>query len=516
MVNKSFSFPIKRLSFWIFPIILLAIAWFYNFDHILFLKPQSLHFWRQTDCLSFANNFMWENRGLFKPSLNYVGMRGDGEVASDFPLIYYLVGKLWQLFGQHEWIYRLIVFVLFASGLSVFYQALRDFLKDNVWAAMICLFLYTSPVIAYYSFNFLVNLPALSFELVGLSCFYYFYKTGRNKYLWISCIAYMTGGLIKIPALTTFVIICFIYLSETLGIIKFKKGGKVFFSNLFQLLPLLMVIIAEVSWLLYLNKYNKGNGGLFLTGIYPIWGLSKPEIKNIVDVFFDFWFQQHFSRALHYFSLGLLIWVIFNLKKVSPVIRTFFILGFVGVSAYIILWFQALLHHDYYVINTYIYFLIVWAIAIKITIDRFPRVIKSIWVRIVFVVFLFYNLIYCEKEIDSRYNGWRNDSYKKYYAGLTELQPTLREAGITRMDTVIVLGDETINGSLYLLDQKGWTNYGGYMNNMDSIKIDRAIQSGAKYMILLDSTWQEKDFVKPFTKHHFVTKGIYKVFTLKE
>jgi len=197
------------------------------------------------------------------------------------------------------------------------------------------------------------------------------------------------------------------------------------------------------------------------------------------------------------------------------VLRTFIILGFIGVSLYIILWFQALLHHDYYVTNTYIYFLIVWAVAIKIFIDRFPKVTNSIWAKLLFAAFLIYNIIYCEKEIDSRYNGWRNDSYKQYFQGLSDLKPKLREIGISRLDTVIVMGDETINGSLYMLDQKGWSNYGGHMNNLDSAKIEKAISSGAKYMITLDSTWEQKDFVKPFIHHQILTQDNYKVFLLR-
>jgi len=32
---------------------------------------------------------------------------------------------------------------------------------------------------------------------------------------------------------------------------------------------------------------------------------------------------------------------------------------------------------------------------------------------------------------------------------------------------------------------------------------------------LLDSTWQEKDFVKPFIHHQILQKDAYKVFKLK-
>jgi hypothetical protein len=456
-----------------------------------------------------------ENRGILHPSVNYIGVRGDGEVASDFPLIYYTIGKIWKSFGQNEWIYRFLVFSLFIFGISFFFSVSRIFLKDNVWAGFISLLLFTSPVIAYYSCNFLMNLPAFSFALIGLSAFFHFYRTGKNYYLWFSCLAYVIGGLIKVPALLSFVIICFIYVTESTGIIRYEKERKIFASRLSQMIPLLLVILVELSWIIYFNKYNKGNGGLFLVGIYPIWDLTRPEIKNIVDIFFDYWFTQHFSLAVHLVSLGMLFWTIYNLKRFIPVLKVFIILGFIGVLLYIILWFQALLYHDYYVTNTYIYFLITWACAIKILIDRFPKIAKSSWVKSVFILFILYNVWYCGKEIDLRYNGPRNDFYRNKYQGLSDLKPALRELGITRMDTFIVLGDETINGSLYLLDQKGWTNCGGFMNNMDSIKIKKAIHSGAKYMITLDSTWEQKDFVKPFTQHQIFTQDNYKVFQVK-
>ena len=126
---------------------------------------------------------------------------------------------------------------------------------------------------------------------------------------------------------------------------------------------------------------------------------------------------------------------------------------------------------------------------------------KSIWVKLIFLLFLGYNLVLCQKEIDSRYNGGRNDYFRENFQGLVDLKPKLREIGISRLDTVIVMGDVTINGSLYMLDQKGWSNYGGYMSNEDSVKIDRSIAHGAKYMILLDSVWQEKEFIKPYIKN---------------
>jgi hypothetical protein len=481
----------------------------------MFLGPQSIHFWRQTDCLSFAQNFMMEDRGVFHPSLNYIGLRGDGEVASDFPLVYYLVGKFWQLFGQNEGIYRLLVFSLFSVALSFFYNSLRKVLGDIVWAGYISLLLFTSPMIAYYSCNFLVNIPAFSLAIIGMTCFFLFYKTGKSYLLWLSCLAYLIGGLIKIPALTTFVIIFFVYITEVIGLIKYKKDERIFKNRLWHVFPLLLVILPVALWLLYIKKYNLNNGGLFLVGLYPIWDLDSNQIKKIIDIFFEFWYKQHFSPTLHILTLLLLFWIFFNYKLIKPIERTFVILGTVGVILFILLWFQAQPIHDYYLTDTYILFLIVWAVSIKILLKRFPVVMKSVWMKVLFLGFLLYSIKYCEKEMNMRYNGWPNDSYNKYYRGLVELKPKMREIGISRFDTVIVMGDETINGSLYMLDQKGWSNYGGHMNNLDSAKIEKAISSGAKYMVTLDSTWEQKDFVKPFIHHQILTQDNYKVFLLR-
>ena len=500
----------------IFLVILLLVSWYYDFHKILFLGPQSVHFWRQVDCLSFTLNYMMEDRAFFNPAIHYIAAAGHGEVVTDFPVIFYLVGNIWKITGQQEWIYRLIVFLLFTSGISFLFFALRDWLRSLYWAVFLSLLLFTSPVIAYYSSNFVMNMPAFSFALMALSSFYWFVRTEKSKWLWLSMGFYLIGGLIKIPALMTFMVILFIYLTDVLGIIKYKLNGSVFKQKVIQGIPLIIVIAGIGLWIMFLDRYNKGNEGMFLVGIFPIWELAWAEIMGIIDEFTDYWYKQYFHLSVH-ISTGLaFLWVLWNYMKLSSFEKVFIVLLPLGVVMFLALWFQALPHHDYYLTNTYILLIITWAMAIKVLIKHYPRLSGSYIFRVFFVLFFAFNAHNTKSEISIRYWGWWNNGYLQTYEPLRELKPMIREAGVSRNDKIIAMGDEIPNSTLYLLDVKGWSNFGGHMNNLDSAGIAHAIQKGAKYMVLLDTTWINKDFVRPFIHDLLLEHKTIKVFNLSE
>jgi hypothetical protein len=500
----------------LFLLILLAMGWYYDFHKILFLGPQSIHFWRQVDCLSFTLNFMMEDRALLNPAIHYIAPAGHGEVVTDFPIIFYLVGNIWKITGHQEWIFRLIIFLVFTSGISFLFFALKDWFRNLFWALFLSLLLFTSPVIAYYSSNFVMNMPAFSFALMGLSSFYWFIRTEKTGWLWLSMGFYLIGGLIKIPALMTFVVILFIYLTDVLGIIKYKLNGPVFKQKIIQGLPLLFVIAGIGIWIMFLNRYNEGNKGMFLAGIFPIWELTWPEIKKIIDAFTDYWYKQYFHLSVHIASIIAFFWVLWNYRKLSTFEKVFIIILPTGVIMFLALWFQALPHHDYYLTNTYILLIITWAMAIKVLIEHYPRVSGSYFFRILFVLLFAFNAQHTKEEISIRYWGWWNTGYLQKYEPLRELKPMLRDAGVNREDTIIAMGDEIPNSTLYLLDVKGWSNYGGHISTSDSTGLAHLIQKGAKYMVFLDTIWLNKDFVRPFTHDLLLEHKSIKVFDLTD
>lgn len=509
-----------NLPLWVqwslFLLILLLVSWYYDFHKVLFLGPQSVHFWRQVDCLSYTLNYMMEDRAFFNPSIHYIAAAGHGEVITDFPVIFYLVGNIWKITGQQEWLYRLIIFLIFTTGTSFLFFLLKDLLKSFFWALFLSLLLFTSPVIAYYSSNFVMNMPAFSFALMGLSSFYWFVRTEKSGWLWLSMGFYLTGGLIKIPALMTFLVILFIYITDTTGIIKYKRGRPVFKQKVIQGLPLILVITGIGLWIIFLGRYNEGNTGMFLSGILPIWELSKPEIFRIINEFTDYWYHQYFHLYMHIATILAFLWVLLNYKKLSSIEKVFIVLLPVGVLMFILLWFQALPNHDYYLTNTYILLIITWALAVKILIEHYARVSRSYLFRVLFIVFLAFNAQHTRTEISIRYWGWWNNEYLQKYEPLRDLKPILREAGVNREDRIIAMADEIPNSTLYLLDVKGWCNFGGHMNNLDSADISLSMQKGAKYMVLLDTTWTSKDFLRPFIHDLLLEHKTIKVFNLSD
>jgi len=67
------------------------------------------------------------------------------------------------------------------------------------------------------------------------------------------------------------------------------------------------------------------------------------------------------------------------------------------------------------------------------------------------------NIIVSWNEVD--FWVWFHFDYSMHFKALETITPYLSEIGIKRTDRVLSLPDESINISLYLMDQKGYTSY---------------------------------------------------------
>jgi len=164
------------------------------------MRPQGPHQWRQADCLSYTLNFTREEIPFTEPQVHNLGNNGTGKVVSEFPLIYYCVSRIWRIFGVHEWMYRAIVLLLSTGGLMGLFYLLREFVS-RWWALFIVLLFATSPMHAYYSNNFLSNVPALSLALIGGAAHLRWERTGRWGLMLLALLAFTLGGLFKVSAL---------------------------------------------------------------------------------------------------------------------------------------------------------------------------------------------------------------------------------------------------------------------------------------------------------------------------
>ncbi len=506
--NKIYYFP--KYSLLLLLCLLIILFFIYGFDTILFLRPQSVHQWRQCDCLSFSQNFYHNDGTFFAPVINYLGRDGDGKTVSDFPLIYYSIGKLWRVTGYHEYIYRLLVLLISFTGLAALAKTVEGILKDSFVGIFTALILFSSTIFVYYSNNFLMNVPAFGFALIALFFFYKFYDSGKKRFLCISMAFFLISGLLKTPGLMSFVAILGIFVLEQISPLQFGKNGKLFPRPINQILPFLFVIMLIALWYWYAASYNtkqntgiflsntKHNYDIFLIGILPIWDISKTHILNIIHTARILWLSSYHSKVMQVIAIVLFIFVLFSYKKSQKFLWYFMALLGVGFVLYLMLFFQVFNHHDYYLINQLIFMISIFTAFFYLLKYSFPKVFQSSIFRVLLVLLLAYNVNVCARNIHDRYYVHWLNPYTTETKGLENITPYLRSLGIKRTDPMLVEQDPSFDITLYFMDQKGYTTFGGHFR--DSLEIRQGIHSGLKYMLVTDSSLLRKPYLQPFIK----------------
>ncbi len=93
-------------------------------------RPQGVHQWRQTDCASQARNYDKHDLPLLQPQM-HSQLGKEGYAASEFPIIYYIVGKEYAAFGYHEYLFRITNLLICIAGLWAIYAMSCRFIPDR-------------------------------------------------------------------------------------------------------------------------------------------------------------------------------------------------------------------------------------------------------------------------------------------------------------------------------------------------------------------------------------------------
>jgi hypothetical protein len=527
-MKKSFPFINLQSAFTrnlLFFFILAALAWSYRYWEILFLRPSSVHQWRQTDCLSLADNYYEGEWNLFKPTLHLLFSDGEttGKSAGEFPILYYVVGILWKIFGKHEFIFRLLTIAISFAGMYALFRLAYALLKSFFWAMSTVILLFSSPIYAFYTNNFLINVPAFSLMLIALWYFYLFWQSGRNTQLYKALFFFAWVGLFKISTLMTLVVIGFIYASEVFGFLKFKRDGKVFKEPLKQGVAFGVMMAVVASWYLYTNHYNAVHGGKYtLNYIQSYWASSLDQIHSSLKSLRNFIVFQVLSIPTFLYLILCLCYLGMNFRKLDLVWKVAIPLFLIGYYCFVMLFFYSLDSHDYYHVD----FLIV-PIVIHLAFLHYLKKNETSWfhsglTKLFFSAFLLYNVLYCANNMRMRYWGpgekpmytaqliapkidvenwayfhwvYRNKPYET-------VTPVLRSMGIKRSDAVVCPDDFSYSITLYLMDQKGWTNMETTLK--DSLAIIDRVRHGAKYMMIADTAIKKVPFLVTFEQHELM------------
>ncbi len=473
-----------------------------------------MHVWRQTDCLSMAHNYA-EGASFFATEMHIQLSDGlsTGKALGEFPILYYVAGKLWQIGGEHYIIYRVFYLLLLLVALFVSYRTLRHLFKDAFLSAWLSLLLFTSPVFVLYGVSFLSDVPAFCFILVALSLFYQYHVRQSNNALYFSMLFFALAGLVKVSSLIVFVLLIVLLILESIGFRTLKttslfhKKGPVWIS-------VIAVLACIFGWYAYASHFNDAHGFKYtFNSIYPLWLINSDEFLEVIDNM-RYLTSRIFSSRFTLLLLGVAAVLNFLFWRSST--RLALIsngLLVLGSLFYFILWAPLFGVHDYY----YVPFLIlIPGILIPLLMalrNRYPAFIRSNYTRAVMVVFLAYNFVYCLNVVKLRTLAekdpiglvqdkefvklmcWINGSDHHYWKKFEDIRPYLLQLGIREEDRLISLPDPSDNASLYLMGHKGWT---AYNLGAGPEAIQKYMNAGARYLIISKPEALDWPQVKPF------------------
>ncbi len=486
-----------RFSLGYMLIIIVSMSLYYNYQEILFYRPQSVHQWRQCDGLSFALNYYQDNNPLLQPSTHFLGSDLTGKAAAEFPLLYYFTAKLWKIFGYHEYIFRLVNLLIFVFGLIALMKIFEDVLKDSFLSVITVLLLFTSPVMVYYANNFVPNIPSFGLAMIAWYLFWLFYKTGKSAFFYFSIGLFALAGLTKVTAVISLIALSAVFFLDATGISKFKNGSRLFKYPYIQWIPFILAFGLIFSWYYYASYYNNYHGSaIFTVGINPIWSLTKEQIlehfrgiKNQIKF-------SYFDKSIYWLLLVACILILINIKKANKLLLFLTLLTFIGIIGFFLFHFIAFSQHDYYVIDLIFFVPLTCLTFMNIIKNHYAVLFKSIFPKLIIIILLINNAGFAKQMMADRYSiAGRNDNYLRNIKRFENITPYLRAIGIEADDKVLCLPDESPNITLYFMNQKGWTNYS---TNMDSTRIKYKINAGADYLfIYIDSVYNNPN-IRPF------------------
>jgi hypothetical protein len=454
-----------------------------------------------------------------------------GKTIGEFPLIYYMVGLLWKVFGPHEFIYRLLLVLVSFTGLYYLYRLSWRITGSWFWSVTTPLLLFTSPVFASYSNNFLTNAPAFSIMLVAWYFFYCYYHTRSSRHFVVSLLLFLLAGLLKISTLMSFCLLGPLLLAEWAGVRLVPR--KMFTRPWLQGGALVAVLLLVAAWYLYAEHFLRLHCGRYtFTSPVPAWDAPAEGLKAA-------WrrFTEHVIAQIH--QPNVLLYVVTALVFLLTRARRMPLLWVAGVPAlgalyvlYVTLFYYSMDGHDYY----HIEFLAVLA-AVHLGFIHYlthheqPLALSAVC-RTFAGVFFLYNIAACSSNLTMRYHGcppaeiayrqlfaakkdielldyiyWRTEVNRNYFS----LGGKLDSAGIPRTARLIMLDDPTFNNFLYLAGRKGWTQ----CVLSDSAAIALRISLGAGYLVASEETTLGLHWVSPFLDHPLFTYGNIRVFDLR-
>lgn len=500
-LRKSILFPkamisriIKNIEIYrnyLFLLLLVAVYLILDYQTILFSHPQGIHFWRQTDSLSFVANYYKNGFDFCHPRV-FSLLSTDGKAACEFPILYYITALVYLIFNEHEFILRLITITIASTGFFYLFKLLYSFLHDFAYASGFSFLFISSTVLLYYTNNFLPDASTLGMTLIAWYFFFIFLKNRNNKNaLNVSFVFFSIASLIKVtyfinPVAAILSLLAYDFLEK-------KDIKSTITHNIKPLLFFSISLIAVLFWNLYVIHYNKiNNDHAFLIQSRPIWSINKVHIAQVWEHITNYWYSSYYySHTFQVFSIIIVTGIIF-LKKAERIVLIPSIILAIGSICYFLLFFAQFKDHDYYfiaLIPGMLFLVINSFIAIK---NKFPSLINHYAGKLLLLALCMLSLNFAKGKLTQRYEK-TDDMYANIGYTFSKTRHYMDSLGISENAKVIIIADHTPNGGLYFINRPGWSL--GDDSESSMAAVNDYIQKGAEYILFTDQKYIYKGFI---------------------
>lgn len=494
-------------------VFLVALHLFYSHIgvyHYIHERPCSIHASAQCQRASIAQNYCNVDMNFFKPRIQRFA-QSDGITGVEFPIIYYTAAVLYKCFGFDDAYLRIISLLIISAGFLFFFLLTNKFLKNSFFSMLITLSAVFSPVLLYYSANFMPDAPALGFTLCAWYFLFRYMDDEKTKSLVLFVVCAAMGGLIKSIAIMCFLIVLCLLVLDLLKAFKnadrvylFKRKGQLFLG-VFIGMSSVICWYAYAKWLTAAGGNNSFNMGTVMVN-------DKAGLDRVYEMVHNVWLFQYYSYESYVLLLSALAFVLLTIRKANRVLFFITLFYILGSLCYVYLFLSQFQYHDYYIIAILpcvFFMLLLLADGV-----RRLSVHYSYLVGVAFVVILLFNMkeciANCKANYFYRYNNkaYLGGEYRPYY----DIAPRLKALGLTRKDKVVSAFDDSYSNSLYFMDQPGFTVEGCFVGDTIQHAIDAP---GIKYLVVNDTAKFNKVFPNNFSKNVILTHRGLVVYKIK-
>lgn len=519
-------------------IVIITAIFFLNFyNKTLFQRPAIIHLWRQTDCLSIAKNYYEEGMHFFEPKIHFQGVP-QGKAVSECPILNYSAAALWKVFGEHEFIYRLLEYIIFLLSQFVLFNTILRFFKSQLLALFTVGIFLTSPLLAYYSVSFIADVPAFSLGLMSFCFFYTFYRDKQLRFFYLALFTGTVAVLMKASALMGLSFLLFFSVIDFLNLNHRFETEKLFQKKMLPLIFTCLSMLAIFSWYRYALYYNNNNNNnIFLLTVLPIWEMGGDEIISNFRQLCNWFFPVFLNRPMLFLIFAVAIYVAASFKYLDNFLRYAFVFSAIYFFTYLFFFFQVFNAHDYYLNNLMIFPAIVLFSFCSILYKQDFLAKNKKFLRIFLILTLLFNSYYSaayyrlrtieddnvlkwypfiSKEEKDLYQ-WIFWEYKNSTKRIEDVGPVLKAHGVRREDFVLSIPDYGFDVSLYFMDQKGFT-ISKQDFKQDTAVMRKFLNKRIKYVVMSDTSLQSEMAFINYKQHFepFFTHKEVKVFRFKE